>query len=173
VPTQYPTTTHANLGWEWQRHAALIEKRARWQVFGEKLRTVCDTRVIVLSDELEQLFSRLYAGGTPVEAHRVIIDVDTGMTPINLAMRQDAQTVVVGEGAAKLTGMVGITRGKTYVMLEKSHLWPGDAVASLLINPTYAGYKIVADPYSLSIYDKTPVPADRAPTFGCSGGGAP
>ena len=26
VPTDYPTATHANLGWEWRRHAALVEK---------------------------------------------------------------------------------------------------------------------------------------------------
>ncbi|MEA2740709.1 MAG: hypothetical protein QOH05_4016 [Acetobacteraceae bacterium] len=169
VPTAYPTATHANLGWEWRRHAALIEKRERWQAFGDKLRTSCDSHVIVLSDELEQLFSRLYADGTPVEARRVRIDFDTGTVPINPALRQDDHMVRVGEGTSRLTGMIGVTRGRTYIMLEKSHLWPADAVATLLADPAYAGYRLIADPYSLSKFDKTPIPTDRAPHFGCSG----
>ncbi|MDR3533056.1 MAG: hypothetical protein P4L90_21165 [Rhodopila sp.] len=171
VPTEYPTATHANLGWEWRRHAALVERRARWQAFGEELLTSCDTHVIVLSDEVEQLFSRLYAGGTPVEARRLRIDVDTGAVPINPALRQDAHAILVGEGATRLTGLIGVRRGKTFIMLEKSHLWPADAVAAIMANPAYAEYKLIADPYTLSKYDKTPIPADRAPRFGCSDSG--
>jgi hypothetical protein len=168
LPAAYPTATHANLGWEWRRHEALVEKRAHWQAFGQMLRTSCDTHVIVLSDELEQLFSRLYAGGTAVEASRVRIAVDTGSAPINPALRQDAHAVVAGEGASTLTGLMGVTRGRTFIMLEKSHLWPGDAVATILADPAYAGYKLIADPYTLSKFDNTPIPADRAPRFGCA-----
>jgi hypothetical protein len=171
VPTDYPTATHANLGWEWRRHAALVEKRERWQAFGEKLRTSCDPYVIVLSDEVEQLFSRLYAGGTPVEARRISIEVDAGAAPINPALRQDPTTLVIGKGDNKLTGTIGERRGKTFVMMEKSHLWPGDAVATILANPSFDKYKLIADPYTMSKYDKTPVPADRAPRFGCSDAG--
>jgi hypothetical protein len=167
LPAAYPTATHANLGWEWRRHAALVEKRAHWQAFGQMLRTSCDTHVIVLSDELEQLFSRLYADATPVEASRVRIAVDTGTAPINPALRQDAHAVVAGEGASALTGLMGVTRGRTYIMLEKSHLWPADAVATILADPAYAGYRLIADPYTLSKFDNTPIPADRAARFGC------
>ena len=151
------------------RHAALVERRARWQAFAQKLRTVCDPHVIVLGDEVEHVFSRLYAGGTPVEAHRININADIGTAPIIPALRQYGNTIVVGEGPAKLEGMVGITRGKTYVMLAKSHFWPGDPVAFLLSLPAYADYKMVADPDNMSIYDKTPIPPDRTPTFGCPG----
>lgn len=168
IPTDYPTTTHANLGWEWRRHAALVERRSRWQAFGEKLRTACDSKVIVLSDEVEQLFSRLYDNGTPVVAHRMIIGIDTGTTPLQPALRQDSQTIIVGDAASRLTGMIGEVHGKTFIMLEKSHLWPADAVAALLADPAFNDYKLVADPYTMSIYDKTPIPADRAATFGCA-----
>ncbi len=171
VPAEYPTATHANLGWEWRRHAALVEKRARWQAFGEMLSTSCDTHVMVLSDEVEQLFSRLYAGGTPVEASRVRIDVETGSVPLNPALRQDVHMVLVGEGASRLTGMMAVTRGKTFIMLDKSHLWPADAVATILADRAYNQYKLIADPYTLSKFDKTPIPTDRAPRFGCSGSG--
>ena len=167
VPTDYPITTHANLGWEWRRHAALVEKRARWEAFGEKLRTTCDSNVMVLSDEVEQLLSRLYAGGTPVKANRIRIDVETGMTPLNPTLNQDVHTVVVGEGATRLTGMMAVTRDKTFIILEKSHLWPADAVATILADPAYDQYKLVADPYTLSKFDKTPVPIDRTSRFGC------
>ena len=127
--------------------------------------------MIVLSDEVEQLFSRLYAEGTPVEARRMSIDVDAGAAPINPALRRDETTLVIGEGANKLTGLIGVRRGKTFVMLEKSHLWPGDAVATILANPAFDKYKLIADPYTLSKFDRTPIPADRAPRFGCSDAG--
>lgn len=168
VPTDYPTTTHANLGWEWRRHAALVERRARWQAFAEELRSSCDTQVIVLSDEVEQLFSRLYDNGTPVVARRMIIEMDTGTTPLQPSLRQDSHTIVVGNAASRLTGFVGLEHGKTFIMLEKSHLWPADAVAALLADPAFNDYKLVADPYTMSIYDKTPIPADRAVRFGCA-----
>jgi hypothetical protein len=130
--------------------------------------TSCDTHVIVLSDAVEQLFSRLYAGGTPVKANRVRIDVETGSIPLNPALRQDVGMVLVGKGASRLTGMMAVTRGKTFIMLEKSHLWPADAVATILADRTYDHYKLISDPYTLSKFDKTPIPADRAPLFGCS-----
>jgi hypothetical protein len=171
VPTGYATATHANLGWEWRRHAALVEKRQRWHAFGETLLTSCDPHVIVLSDEVEQIFSRLYEGGTPVEAQRIIIKADIGAAPINPALRQDAHEMLVGAGAGRLTGLMGTRQGKTFIMLEKSHLWPGDAVATLLADPTYNDYKLVADPYTLSKYDKTPIQPDRAPRFGCPAAG--
>nr|WP_294551767.1 hypothetical protein [uncultured Rhodopila sp.] len=167
VPSDYPTTTHANLGWEWRRHAALVDKRERWQALGETLRTSCDTHLIVLSDESEQLFSRLYAGGTPVKANRFIFAVDTGTSPINQALRSDRNTVVVGEGDSKLTGFIGVIGPRTFIIVEKSHIWPGDAVAEILKNPAFADYKIVTDPYTLSKFDKTSVPDDRAAHFGC------
>jgi hypothetical protein len=172
VPTEYPTAGHANLGWEWRRHAALVEKRQRWDALGKKLRTSCDTHVIILSDEVEQLFSRLYAGGTPVEASRIRINVDTGSLPINPALRQHVHTVLVGKGASSLTGIIGVRYGKTFIMLEKSHLWPADAVATIMANPLYADYKLIADPYTLSKFDKTAIPADRAPRFGCPEAGS-
>jgi hypothetical protein len=167
IPTEYPTATHANLGWEWRRHAALLEKRRRWHAFGQKLLTTCDTHVLVLSDEVEQLFSRLYAGETPVDAHRLIIKAETGSPPINPALREDPHAIETGEGASRLTGLIGVRRGKTFIILDKSHLWPGDAVATILAIPAYDDFKLIADPYSMSKYDKTPIPADRAARFGC------
>lgn len=167
VPIEYPTATHANLGWEWKRHATLLERRERWHAFGDRLLTVCDAHVIVLSDEVEQIFSRLYSGGAHVEAKRIVIGADTGAAPLNPALRQDADTVMVGSGSSRLPGMIGTREGRTFIVLEKSHLWPGDPVATILANPIYNDYKLIADPYTLSNYDKTPIPPDRAPRFGC------
>ncbi|MEA2742941.1 MAG: hypothetical protein QOG25_1312 [Acetobacteraceae bacterium] len=172
VPTEYPTATHANLGWEWRRHAALVEKRERWDAFGKQLRTTCDAHVIVLGDEVEQLFAGLYTDGAHVDARRISIAVETGTAPIYPALRQDAHGIVVGEGASRLTGLMGVVHGKTFVILEKSHIWPADAVATILAIPAYADYKLIADPYTMSIYDKTAIPPDRAPRFGCSNSGS-
>jgi hypothetical protein len=138
----YQTATHANLGWEWKRHAALVERRALWQALGNELATSCSNHTLVLSDEGEQLFSRLYAGGVPVQARRITI--------------------------GPMGGIEGIRRGKTFIVMEKMHAWPQDPLAIILADPAYKDYKLLEDPYSMSIFDKTPVPPDRAATFGCS-----
>jgi hypothetical protein len=172
VPTHYATATHANLGWEWRRHEALVERRQRWDEFGAKLRTICDAHVIVLSDEVEQLFSRLYAGRTPVEARRIRIGVETSSPPLFPSLFRDPEMIIVGSGASSLTGLIGKWHDKTFVMLEKSHLWPADAVAVIMADQRYADYKLIADPYTMSKFDKTGIPADRAPRFGCSDSGS-
>ena len=142
TPDAYRTTTHANLGWEWQRHAALVARRARWHAMGDMLRTSCAENTMILSDEGAQLFSRLYAGGAPV----------------------DGQAIKIGP----YYGRHGVLRGKTYIVLEKMTGWPKDTVAVILADPAYAKYQLFTDPYTASKYDITPVPADRAAKFGCA-----
>jgi hypothetical protein len=170
VPTEYPTTTHANVGWEWRRHAALVERRQRWNAFGDELRSLCDKYVIVLSDESEQLFSRLYAGGMPVDASRIEIYPDK-IYPDTGSLRQYSTSVhmaVASQGASRLIGLMGVWRGKTFIMLEKVHIWPGDAVATIMADAKYDDYKLIADPYTLSTFDKLAIPDGRAPHFGCA-----
>jgi len=168
VPEAYPTATHANLGWEWQRHATLLERRENWNAFGEKLLTSCDTHVMVLSDEMEQIFSRLYENGTTVKARRILIPVNA-VTPTVKGDGQDAvHLALVGDGNLRLPGFIGVRNGKTFIMVEKAHAWPADPVAAILGNPAYNDYKIIADPYTMSQFDKTPVPPDRQPRFGCT-----
>lgn len=171
VPEAYPTATHANLGWEWARHAALLKRRLEWNAFGDKLRAACDSQVIVLSDEYEQILSRLYAHGAQVDAERISIPVDASANKTEEGLDQVHQALV-GQGAARLPGVIAKVDGKTYIMVEKAHAWPADAVAALLANPQYAGYRIIADPYTMSVYDKTPIPADRQVRFGCANSGA-
>jgi hypothetical protein len=167
VRSPYPVPTHANLGWEWRRHQALIERREKLQAFADSFLTTCDPRLIVLSDDVEQLFSRLYAGGTPVEAHRFVVAADTGSPPLNPSIRQSRDTILIGHGDTRLTGMIGKRGQNTFIILEKSHLWPADPVTTLLGMPAFADYKIVEDPNTMSTYDKTSVPPDRQPRWGC------
>jgi hypothetical protein len=138
----YQTATHANLGWEWTRHEALVRRRALWQALGNELPTACQAHTMIFTDEGEQLFSRLYAGGVPVQAKPVQID--------------------------GFFGIEGVRRGKTFIALQKMNGWPKDAVATILADPAYADYKLVNDPYTMSVYDKTAIPADRAAKFGCA-----
>jgi hypothetical protein len=142
VWTGYLTATHAPLGLFWKRHEALAQRRALWQEEGDKLTTPCQTHTILLTGETAQLFSRMYTGGTPVEAQRVGID--------------------------DILGRVGATRRVTVLALANSLLWPKDPVATVVADPAYKDYKLYRDPYTLSVYDLTPIPPDRQATFGCS-----
>lgn len=170
----YPTATHADVGLEWRRHATLVDKRAAWNAFGNMVRTSCDPRLVVLSDEVEQIFSRLYAGGAAVRARRIVVPVGPDVKTVAVPASQDIHLALVGKGAPRLPGFVGEVDGKTFVMLEKDHAWPHDPVAAVLADPDLDGYKIVADPYTLSRFDQTPIPADRVARFGCAeNGGGP
>lgn len=144
LPTHdaYPVTTHANIGWFWQRHEALIARRQRWQTFGDMIATSCDPATIVFSDEGPHIFSRLYAHGTPVQAERFML--------------------------GKFLGFQGVRDGHKFIVLEKENGWPGDAVATVLADPALRDYKLVQDPWTMSIYDRTPIPPDRAARLGCT-----
>jgi hypothetical protein len=140
----YQVLTHANVGWEWQRHDALVERRRLWQALGDRLPTACQNHTLILSDEDSQLFSRLYAGGVPVTARPVTVH--------------------------HMLGEVGERRGKTFLLLSKMNTWPVDAVGTMLADPAYDDYKIFEDPYTMSKYDRTSIPSDRLAHFGCADG---
>ncbi len=141
VLTPYRTTTHANIGWEWQRHAALNERRQDEAAFGDRLLTSCSSHTLLLSDERQVFFARLYAAGQPVHAR-----------PFDFG---------------PYFGVIGSVNGKTFIVLDKSPGWPDDALAAILADPSFDEYTIVEAPYSMSKYDKTPLPANRAARFGC------
>jgi hypothetical protein len=138
----YPTTTHVNIGWFWQRHAALIARRERWQAFGDKISTSCDAHTLVSTDEGSHIFSRLYAAGLPIQAE-----------PFHIA---------------GFRGIHGVRDGKDFIVLEKMNGWPGDAVATVLADRSLSQYRLAQDPLTMSIYDRTPIPPDRTATFGCA-----
>jgi hypothetical protein len=142
VWTGYLTATHAPLGFFWKRHDALAQRRALWQAEGNKLITPCQSHTIVLTGETAQLFSRLYAGGTKVEAQRVSAD--------------------------DIFGRVGAARAITVLALQEVTIWPNDPVATIVADPAYKDYKLYQDPYTLSVYDRTPIPPDRQAKFGCA-----
>jgi len=139
--TGYLTSTHAPLGWEWRRHDALAKRHALWQAEGNMLATPCQPRTIILTDETSELASRLYAGSTPVEAHRERFD--------------------------DIRARLGVQRSKIILELQKAAMWPEDPVALILADPAYDDYKLYQDPYTLSKYDRTPIPPDRQAQFGC------
>jgi hypothetical protein len=144
----YPTTTHANIGWFWQRHAALVARRERWQAFGDMISTSCDSHTFVLSDEGPHIATRLYAAGLPIKAE-----------PFRLA---------------GYFGVHAVRDSKDFIVMEKMNGWPDDPVATVLADPALSQYHLAQDPWTMSKYDRTPIPADRVATFGCApAGGTP
>jgi hypothetical protein len=148
LPTHdaYQTTTHTNIGWFWERHAALIARRERWQEFGNKISTSCESHTLVLSDEGPHIATRLYAAGLPVKA-----------VPFQIAGFLGARMV---------------RDGKAFIVLEKMNGWPADPAATVLADPTLTAYHLVQDPWTMSRYDLAPIPDDRAAKFGCATGPA-
>lgn len=142
-PEAYRTTTHANIGWFWERHAALAERRERLQEMGDQMLTSCDSHTLVLTDAGPVVFSRVYAGGGQVTAE-----------PFELGPFTE--------------GRLGVRDGKHFLVLRKENGWPDDTVATILADHRLDDYKIEQDPWSMSLYDKTPVPPDRVAHFGCA-----
>jgi hypothetical protein len=147
LPTDdaYRTTTHANIGWFWQRHAALIARRERWVGFGDAVAGSCEPYTLVLSDEAPTLFSRLYADGRPVRADRYQL--------------------------GRFLGFQGQAGGRAFIMLEKMNGWPDDPVAAVLGEPGLDRYKLVQDPWTMSRYDRQPIPPERQANLGCQQSG--
>jgi hypothetical protein len=140
-PELHDTFTHAPLGWIWQHHAALDSRLHSFRDLGQLLSTSCDADTLILSDESEQLLSRLYDGGTAVKASS---DRINGF----LAYRATAGN-------------------KHFVFIIKMSGWPHDAVAMVLNEPSLGSYTIYADPYLPSNYDKEAIPPTRLANFGC------
>lgn len=139
VWTGYQTASHAPVGFVWQRHDALSERRSVFSAEGNRLATPCQGRTIILTnDETAQFASRLYAGGIPVQASR--------------------------EGFDDIRATV---EGKVILYVAKPPRWPGDAAEQILSDPAYNDYKLAQDPYSISKYDTAPIPPDRQAQFGC------
>jgi hypothetical protein len=143
----YQTTTHANIGWFWQRHAALITRRERWQEFGDTISTGCDPHTLVFSDEGPHIFTRLYAAGFRIKAE-----------PFRIGL---------------FRGYHGVRQGQDFIVVEKINGWPADAVAAALADPVLSQYRLAQDPWTMSKFDRTPIPADRAASFGCTPGTVP
>jgi len=140
-PEEYQTSTHAPVGFFWQRHSALDLRFHRFKDIGEMVRTSCDRDTLILSDESEQIFSRLYKGGTPLEA----VNTRVGEFSVIRVTVKDRHFAF----AVKMTG------------------WPKDAVALMLNQPSFDNYQLYADPYFPSIYDKVAIPPNRLAKFGC------
>ena len=113
----------------------------RWKALGDTVATACDANIVIFSDESEQLFSRLYSGGSTVQASLAYVD-----------------------GFVTFNG----TRGtQHFVFISKMTGWPKDAIATVLSDSSFEGYQLYADPYLPSVYDRTAIPADRMARFGC------
>jgi hypothetical protein len=142
VAEAYGTFTHAPLGLIYKRQAALTDRRANWAHFGDQVATACDAKIVVLSDEAEQIIARLYVGGAGVR-----IEATNWRGYIAYTVRRGAHL---------------------YMILAKMNGWPRDAVSEVLSDPVLADYRIVADPQLMSVYDRTAIPRDRIAQLGCT-----
>jgi hypothetical protein len=140
-PEPHATFTHAPLGWIWQHHATLESRLLRWKAFGDMVATGCDANTVIFSDESEQIFSRLYAGGASVQSS--VSDI---------------------HGFIAFGGTLGAHH---FVFISKMTGWPKDAVATVLADSSFDNYQLYADPYLPSIYDKMTIPVSRLARFGC------
>ena len=140
-PETHATFTHAPLGWIWRHHATHEFRLLRWKALGDMVATACDANTVIFSDESAQIFSRLYAGGAPVQSS--VRDI---------------------HGFPAFSGTLGAHH---YVFISKIEGWPRDAVATVLADPSFDNYQLYADPFLPSIYDIMAIPVRRLARFGC------
>jgi len=142
VPGQQPLMPRVPLGTSLSFHETALTARARTDAFAERVLTSCDAKIIVLSERQPQIISHLYQGDTPWTVEE------------NLWQR--------------FAVFVARDQNVSFMVISPHEGWPGDPVAEILAEPAFNEYKLVRDPDTISVYDKTPIPASRAARFGCA-----
>jgi hypothetical protein len=129
------TLTAAPLGFFWRHSQAIRHRRAAFTDLGRKLGATCETRLLVLSDQAFHLATNLFRQGDKVAVEPTTVGPYAGLD---------------------------ISRpGRRAVYLPVAEGWPDDPLPMLLRAERLHDFKIAHDPYSRSIYDKTPIPEDR------------
>jgi hypothetical protein len=123
-------------------HRAVQAEMQSADAFAERVGGLCDPRTIVLSDHTPQISSHIY--GWP------------GHWTAEEGKLHRFSTLTARDGS------------RTIVFLSVHEGWPEDPVAAILAEPSLKEYKLVRDPGTLSVFDKTEIPPNRAAHFGCS-----
>jgi hypothetical protein len=109
--------------------------------FAERVGGLCDTNLLVLSDHVPLLSSHLYGWPGPW---------------------------TVEEGKLHRFSILTARNGhRTFLFVSVHEGWPEDPVAAVLATPGLHQFKLIRDPDTLSIYDKTAIPPDRVARSGC------
>jgi hypothetical protein len=125
----------------WAHRRDILNERERVDRVANELRNTCDQKVALFTAWSRPIFVRLYAGGQQVEGQ---------LTDLN--------------GFPVASGKVG---GREFAIISTPEGWPRDAVAEVLQNSAYDSYKLMFERDTMSEYEKTPIPADRAVRMGC------
>jgi hypothetical protein len=140
-PEFYTTFDHAPLGWTWQHHAAVDARWHQVDALGDILATSCDANTVIFTDEAEHFIHRFFAAGWRLDPSKTFI-----------------------HGANAFSGNLG---AHYYVIMPKWTAYPKDVVAEVLADPSFDDYKLYADPYTISTYEKMAIPDRRLAQFGC------
>ncbi len=125
----------------WSHRRDILEERERVDRVAAALQSTCDPKVVLFTGWQRPIFVRLYAGGRQVEAQ---------LTDFN--------------GFPVASAKVG---GREFAIISTPEGWPRDAVAEVLRNRVYDSYKLMFERDTVSGYEKTPIPVDRAVRMGC------
>lgn len=123
-------------------HRAVQAEMSRADAFAERVGGLCDAETIALTDHMPQVSSHIY--GWP------------GRWTVEEGKFHRFSTLTARDGR------------RTIVFLSVHEGWPEDPVAAILGETSLQQYKLVQDPGTLSIFDKTEIPLDRIVHFGCS-----
>jgi hypothetical protein len=129
------------LGSSWSYHRTAQAARWRTDAFAERILGTCETKTIVLSERQPQIVSHLFDGNKQWNIKERLWHGFTLMSADN--------------------------EGTGIVVISLHEGWPRDAVADILADPSFDGYKLIRDPDTISVYDKTPIPQERAVGLGC------
>ncbi|CAN5605797.1 hypothetical protein BH10PSE4_BH10PSE4_24960 [soil metagenome] len=138
------TIVSAPTGFAWERHRLVKARAAEETAFGDSVAAAtCNPRLVVISDQSAHLATSLFRHG-----------------PL--------PTLTAGDyGGAVRVQARWPDRAIDYIYRSRNQRT--DLPAEVLADPTYAGWKVIQDPWARLMSDATDVPESRAPTIDCGG----
>ena len=148
LPEERRTLTAAPLGFFWRHAAAMKQRREALTAFGRQIEASCEPSLLVLSDQLHHLASNTFHHGRATTA-----------SPHSIGPYEGIEVTSPGRRTIYLTALLSSdTRTSWNTGQEQG---ASDALSLVLASEALREFQIAQDPYSRSIYDRTPIPQDR------------
>lgn len=142
VPEHNPTTGTVPLGSFFRHRDSLVERNAVLTKLARMVVGSCEPKILILSSNGPLMAGLMFAPAGPPSTDFVAIGPYSGLRVVR--------------------------NNQTFLFVDPYLIWPQDPVTVIMNHPELDGYRIFRDPYSLSSYDKMPIPAGRTANYPAS-----
>lgn len=134
-PEHSPTTGVVPLGSFVRHHANMSERFGVLTDYGRIVADSCEPRILVLTSNGAQIAGLMFTSRNG--------------------------TLVSTQNMGTFEALKARRNNQTFLFVDPQEIWPRDPVSIILNDPELNEFKIMRDPYSMSIADKSTVPASR------------